>query len=93
MTQVELPDGMSSLGELTESEAGELAHLRRLGNNVQLEIGQLEIRKARMLGQFGQIESRAEEIMQAAGERLGLPSGSPWQIASDGKTLIGAKAD
>jgi len=71
-------------GRVTEDEATALNNLRRSANNVIMELGQAEVRKARLLGQLGAIEGQAQQQMQEIAKRLGIPEGRPWQVTPDG---------
>ena len=78
------------VGSLTEQEQAELALLRQKCAGLISDIGQGELHKARLLGQIGQLESKAEQIMRGAAERLGIPAGTTWQLLPNGTIRIQA---
>lgn len=77
-----------SLGNLTEVESQELADLRRRATGIQAEIGLLEIRKARLLGQFNQVEAKADQTLREIGARLGVEPGQGWQVDEKGEVHL-----
>lgn len=52
------------------------------------EVGNIEIRKARLIGSLGEIESRAQQLLSEEGKRLGIPEGTAWQVTPEGKVII-----
>ena len=82
----------SVLGNL---EAKEQETLNGLRQNAQLlvgEIGQIEVRKARLLGALSDVESRAQSELEKIGKRLGVPEGKPWQVTPEGKAILVTEA-
>lgn len=84
-TEQPVPVDPMVAGAVTEDEANALNNLRRSANSVIMELGQTEVRKARLLGQLGAIEGQAQQTMQEIAKRLGIPDGKPWQVTPDGK--------
>ena len=78
----------SVVGRMEEAESNAVNNLRRQANAVISEIGQLEVRKARMLGTLGAIEAEAQKVMNAVAQRLGIPEGQPWQASPDGSVRV-----
>lgn len=75
-------------GKLTDAESMALGQLRRQGQQTQMQIGEVEIHKARLLGNMADLESQAQRIMTEAGKRLGIPDGTPWSVSPDGVVRI-----
>lgn len=75
-------------GKLTDAESQALAQLRRQGQQTQMQIGEMEIHKARLLGNMADLEAQAQRIMTEAGKRLGIPDGTPWNVTPDGTVRI-----
>lgn len=75
-------------GELLAEEGALLRSLRDQMNGYLLEIGQLEVAKARLLGAIQQTEQRANHSMKQIGQRLELPENSKWQITPDNKVRL-----
>lgn len=84
-----IPEAPRVVGELSLSEMRLLEQLRGKANSVLLEIGNLEVRKALLLEQFGQCEAKAQEVLNGAAQRLGIPKGETWQVLPDGKVVAG----
>lgn len=84
----ELPTDPNVVGTLTPHEVQALNGLRQKGNQVTLEIGNLEIRKARLLGSMSSLEEQAQTILNAAGKRYGIADGQPWHVNPDGTIIL-----
>ena len=81
-------DGPTVVGELETTEQDALATLRRTANEVVMEIGQLEVRQARLMGSLSDIENRAQSVLDGAAKRFEIPQGTPWQVTPDGKAVL-----
>jgi hypothetical protein len=84
---VEVSDS-SILGQLEVVEQETLSALRQNAQALVGEIGQIEVRKARLLGALSEVENRAQDELGKIGKRLGVPEGKPWQVTPDGKALL-----
>jgi hypothetical protein len=73
---------------LAEEELQILSRYRTAGEDVLREIGQIEIRKARLIGSFGQLETASQTKLQEVGKRLGIPEGAPWSVQPDGSVVL-----
>ena len=80
----EPPADPNLIGHLDPGEMGQIAGLRQQGTQITLEIGNIEVRKARLLGALEQAEKRAQAVMDGALKRLGVPDGTPVHVAADG---------
>lgn len=76
------------LGQLTEQESTVLSMLRRQGQQFQMQIGDLEIRKARLLGNMADLEAQGQRLLNEAGKRLGIKEGTPWTVTPDGTVRL-----
>jgi hypothetical protein len=76
------------LGTLETAEQEKLSTLRQNAQMLVSEIGQIEVRKARLLGALSEVEGRAQEELGAIGKRLGVPEGKAWQVTPEGKALL-----
>lgn len=74
----------SIVGSMTEQELGAIGLLRRQGQQTQMQIGEIEVHKFRLLANMNDLENQAQRIMNEAGKRLGIPDGKPWTVAPDG---------
>lgn len=83
MLQKENP---AHVGTLTEEELNLLNSMRASSSQVILQVGQLEVRKARLLSQLGDIEDRANALVAKATQRFGV-EGGPWTVTPDGQVL------
>ena len=84
----EPPPDPSIIGELEPGEVAMLNSIRQSSQQVQMEIGAMEIRKARLLGNISDMESRAQKVMDQVAARLGIPEGAPWSVGVDGKARM-----
>jgi hypothetical protein len=76
------------VGELTTEENSVLQRLRSSMNGYLLEIGQLEVAKARLLGAIQNTEERANDVMKKVSERLDIGEKVQWQVTPDNKVRI-----
>jgi len=84
-TPPEVNEELDSAAEsLTPQEVQAINTLRQRGSQVTMEIGNLEIRKARLLSSMSALEEQAQAILMEAGKRLGIPDGQPWHVNPDG---------
>lgn len=84
-TQTEEP---GVVGHLEPAEIGALQRLRQQTNQVLIEIGMGEVRKARLLGQIGNIEAEGQRVLDGVAARLGIQTGTAWQVTPDGKARV-----
>ena len=77
----------TEIGQLDENEVQQIETYRKAANNMIQQIGQLEIQKARVLRQLGEVEERAQFILNAAKVRFGLGQNDPCLITPDGKVM------
>lgn len=73
------------VGELTVSEMRSIEASRQSADAIVREIGNLEVRKAQLLGRLNQIEAQAQATLNEAARRFGIPAGQSWQLLPDGK--------
>ena len=81
----EEPVNPNLLGELEPGELAAMTSLRQQMRRLQNDIGGLEIRKARLIGNLSQIEQQLDHQLSLAGQRLGVPEGVQFQVGQDGK--------
>ena len=84
----EPPVDPSILGKMEAQEQGQLGFLRQRADQLTLEIGQLEVRKARLLGALDETEQRAQQVLTGVAKRLGIAEGTPCRIHPDGTIRI-----
>lgn len=77
----------TELGQVEETTISQLNSLRQAAKDLSAEIGNIEIRKARMIGSMGEIEQRANELLMAEAKRLNIPEGTAWQVTPEGKAV------
>jgi len=75
------------MGQLTEQELQTIAQLRTAANQLLGTLGQLEIRKSRVVALLERNEVQAQQILSEARKRSGVSDDMPWQIQEDGKIL------
>jgi hypothetical protein len=65
-----------------------LARYRSAGEDCLREIGQIEIRKARLIGSYGQLEQASQTKLQEVGKTLGIDEGVAWSVQPDGSVVL-----
>ena len=83
----------NELGQVEETTILQLNSLRQAARDLSAEIGNIEIRKARMIGSMGDIEQRANDLLLAEAKRLNIPEGTAWQVTPDGKAITIAQEE
>jgi hypothetical protein len=78
-------EGPGYVGQLEEDEQRLLSSLRQTSTQIVQKIGQHEIMKAQLLGQIGEIEARANDVITKATARFGHPEPGQWNVTPDGK--------
>ncbi len=73
------------VGELAPPEMAQLQQLQAQVNSCYNTIGQMEVRKAAILGRVGAIEAQGQQVMNGIAKRCGIAEGTPWQITPDNK--------
>jgi hypothetical protein len=72
----------------TEEEMTMLSRYRAAGEDCVKELGQLEIRKARIMASYGQLEQASQNKLVEIGKRLEIPEGTAWTVKPDGLVEI-----
>jgi len=72
---------------LTAEETQNINALRQRANEIVNEIGQMELRKARLFGHMAETEAQVQRVLNGAGERLGIGDRT-WQVQPDGKIVF-----
>ena len=75
------------IGQLDENELNMISSYRKAANDMLQQIGQLEVQKARLLGQMGELEERAQKVLNDAKARLNVPPNAPCFITGEGKVM------
>lgn len=65
-----------------------LNRYRTAGEDVVKELGNIEIRKARMIASYGQLEQASQQKLMEIGEKLGIAEGTGWSVTPDGSVNI-----
>jgi hypothetical protein len=73
------------IGALTPEEARTFQNMRSKMSQLTMEIGNLEVRKARILGMLSELDEQGTKHLMDAGRRLGLPEGAQFQLLPDGR--------
>lgn len=51
------------------------------------EIGRLELRKSQLLDELKHLEKQARGLLNQEATRLGIPTGTPWQLTPTGEAI------
>lgn len=84
----EKPQDPNVVGSVLPDEQARLVSFRQQMTQLQMEIGALEIRKARMLGAMSNMEEQAQVVLNGIGNRLNVPQGQHWQILPDSRVVL-----
>jgi predicted NBD/HSP70 family sugar kinase len=79
---------VKEVNKLSPEEVAQLTQLHRQAQEIVQQIGQIEVRKHRMMASLSEIEEHAQGIMNAAASRLGIAPGTAWQMAPDGTVIV-----
>lgn len=74
------------VGQLEENEVKLIEAYRKTANDMIQQIGQLEVQKARLLGQMADVEERAQKVLNEAKQRFNVGQ-QPCFITADGKIM------
>lgn len=77
----------------TEEEVAMLGRYRAAGEDCVKELGQLEIRKARIMASYGQLEQASQNKLMEIGKRLEIPEGTAWTVKPDGAIEVHAAGE
>lgn len=79
--------GTTEIGQLTEEEQAKFTSFRSKANSTTLEIGSLEIQKARLLSQMSDLEEAAQGTLNAVKARFDVPPEQHCMVTQDGKVF------
>lgn len=82
-----MPTETTTIGDVQEATISQLNSLRQAAKDLATEIGNIEIRKARMIGSLGEIETQAQSLLTDEAKRLNIPDGTAWQVTPEGKAI------
>lgn len=71
-----------------EADMAVLNRFRLAGEDCVKELGNIEIRKARIIASYGQLESASQNKLREIGESLGITEGSGWSVNPDGTVVV-----
>ena len=72
----------------TDEEITMLSRYRTAGEDCVKELGQLEIRKARIMASYGQLEQASQAKLMEIGKRLNIAEGTAWTVNPDGAVEV-----
>lgn len=70
-----------------------LNRYRTAGEDLIKELGNIEIRKARMIASYGQLEQASQQKLMQVGKDLGIAEGTGWSVNPDGSITINTVAE
>ena len=70
-----------------------LNRYRTAGEDLIKELGNIEIRKARMIASYGQLEQASQQKLMQVGKDLGITEGTGWSVNPDGSITINTVAE
>jgi hypothetical protein len=82
------PHDPTIIGTMTPEEMGQIQSLRQRGSQLTMEIGTVEIHKARLLGEMSKVDADTQTVLRSAQKRLGIPEGQAWRMLQSGQAQI-----
>lgn len=79
------PEDPNVIGVLEPREMGLLMSMSQQARAIVQRIGEVEVEKARMLGQLSNLEAQNNQHLKSIGVRLNIPENVQWQVTQDGK--------
>ncbi len=79
------PEDPNVIGVLEPRELGILMSMNQQARAIVQRIGEVEVEKARMLGQLSNLEAQNAQHLKGIGARLNIPENVQWQVTQDGK--------
>lgn len=76
------------IGDLQPEELQNLMALRRQSEGIVYQIGLNRVAEQRLFMQLQQAERANQVTLNQVGARLGIPDGTAWQVAGDGKAVM-----
>lgn len=64
-----------------------ISQLRQNATQLLNSLGQLELRRSRLVSLVERNEAQAQQVLLQARDRLGIEEGTPWQVQEDGQIL------
>ncbi len=74
-------------GDLAPEIMNGVQALRAQTNNLLMEIGRVEIHKARLSQEVYRLDEEATRLLKGEAQRLGIPEGTPWRMTPEGKAM------
>ena len=69
-----------------------LNRFRKAGDDCVTELGNIEIRKARIIASYGQLEQASQSKLMEIGRALGIAEGTGWSVNPDGTVTVHSEA-
>ena len=70
-----------------------LNRYRLAGEDCVKELGNMEIRKARIIASYGQLENASQQKLMEIGNALGIAEGTGWSVNPDGTVTLHTTAE
>lgn len=87
-TSTEVPSDPRIKGYLVPQKLKAIQALRQSGRDLVVEIGMLEVRKARLMTNLAQIEAQGEALMTEEARRVGVSEGAAFSVTPEGAILL-----
>ena len=76
------------VGHLEPPEQMALNSLRQRAQQLTLDLGNMELRKARTIAQIDGLERQGQEMLNQVAKRLGMSEGQQWTLLQDGRVKL-----
>lgn len=84
----EAMDSATETLTVSQEDLDMLNRYRLAGEDCVKEIGNIEIRKARIIASYGQLEQASQQKLMEVGKTLGIPEGAGWSVNPDGTVTV-----
>tara|TARA_R110000824_G_scaffold29497_7_gene98157 strand:+ start:525 stop:827 length:303 start_codon:yes stop_codon:yes gene_type:complete len=92
MTTEAVINGLVEIGEIPAEVLSAIGGMRERTTNLHVELGKMEVRKAKLIVEISRLEDSAQRMLQSEADRMGIPRGVSWQLTPQGKANV-SRAD
>lgn len=86
--EVAPPAAENVVGELSISAMRQIQGFQQQQNQLLMEVGQMEHRKAALITRLNTIQAQAQALLASEAKRLEIPEGQQWSVGPDGKARM-----
>ena len=80
-------NGNGSYGTVSQETQSAIAMMRQRTEGLIVEVGRMELRKARFLAQIEELDQAASRLLRQEAQTLGIPDDKPWRMTAEGEAI------